>query len=150
VRSSAPPWSGWDWLEGGRGEPPGSPGKMSRLEEQESSCAFVYRACVSPDGCEAEVCLHVSPEIMRQVVFGEHVPLSNTPWSWGQGVRQGRKGGGQEERAEYATPPSLLTEAGPGDNVPRPSAVRLGLGSATSETGVLPGLKELSRKQDKT
>lgn len=90
----------WGWgLEVGWQGLPGSQGKC-HMEEQESSCAFVYRACVSPDGCEAEVCLHVSPEIMRQVVFGEHVPLSNIPWCWGQGVRCSRKGGRQEERAE--------------------------------------------------
>lgn len=79
------------------------------MEEQESSCAFVYRACVSPDGCEAEVCLHVSPKIMRQVVFGEHVPLSNILWCWGQGVRQSRKVGGRK-REQNVSPGSLLTQ----------------------------------------
>lgn len=119
------------------------------MEEQETDCAFVYRACVSPDGCLAEVCLRVSPEIMRQVVFGEHVPLSNIPWCWGQGVRQGKGGGRQGERAECV--PDFLLGLRLGLETQHPvSMVRLGLGSATSETGILPGLKELSRKQDKT
>lgn len=86
----------------------------------ESNCAFVYRARVSPDGFEAEVCLHVSPEIVRQVLFGEHVPLSNIPWCWGQAVRRSREGGRQEDRAECVHCLSPETGAGPGDGVPHP------------------------------
>lgn len=50
---------------------------------------------------------------MRQVVFGEHVPLSNIPWCWGQRVRRARGGGKQEEKAECVSVSLLGQRRGP-------------------------------------